>query len=79
MKDAAVGVRKRSTIDRGYESIADAMHSRWQLHAETLAAFGTAAGQNQAAAASCHTRAKTVRAFAVDVAGLICTLHGRVQ
>jgi hypothetical protein len=45
---------------------------------ETGAAFLPAAGQHLAAAASCHPRAKTVGALAVQIAGLKSAFHGEV-
>lgn len=46
------------------------------LHAKTLATFGTAAGQHQTTALGSHAGTETVYTLAVQVAGLICALHG---
>ena len=75
MKDAAVGIRKRSDIDVDDENTAEAMRSKQSLHAESLAAFGPASGENKASTASGHAGTKSVRALAMNIARLVCTLH----
>lgn len=45
------------------------------LYAEALAAFGAASSEHQAAATSRHASAESVRALAMQIAGLICALH----
>ena len=44
---------------------------------ESLATFGTPAGQHEAAALRSHACAKTMRALAVQIARLIRALHGK--
>jgi len=42
---------------------------------ETLAALGTTAGEHETAALGCHASTKPVSPLAMQVAGLIRTLH----
>lgn len=42
---------------------------------QTLATFRAAPGENQTARSGCHARAKAVRAFTMQVARLVSTLH----
>jgi hypothetical protein len=46
-----------------------------QLHAQALATFGATASQHQTTALGSHTGTKTMNAFAMQIAGLICALH----